>query len=78
MTTPKVRSLRASVHGFYSKDGFFNFKGSGTYLIRHPLMRRFKFAYLPTTGYTLFAYPTTSSLAAPTSYMRGGHVIWKI
>jgi hypothetical protein len=53
MTTPKARSLRASVHGFYSKDGFFNFKGSGTYLIRYPLMRRFKFTYLPTTGYTL-------------------------
>jgi hypothetical protein len=53
MSTPKVRSLRASVHGFYTSGGFFKFTGGGTYLIRHPLLRRFKFKYSPTHGYTL-------------------------
>jgi hypothetical protein len=53
MSTPKVRSLQASVHGFYTNGGFFKFTGGGTYLIRHPLMRRFKFKYSTTYGYTL-------------------------
>jgi hypothetical protein len=53
MSTPKVRSLQASVHGFYSDVGFFKFAGSGTYLIRHPLLRRFKFKYSPAHGYIL-------------------------
>jgi hypothetical protein len=32
MSTPKVRSLQASVHGFYTDVGFFKFTGSGTYI----------------------------------------------
>jgi hypothetical protein len=54
MSTPKFRSLQASVHGFYTNGGFFKFTGGGTYLVRHPLLRRFKFKYSsPTHGYTL-------------------------
>jgi hypothetical protein len=77
MSTPKVRSLRASVHGFYTSGGFFKFTGGGTYLIRHPLLRRFKFKYSPTHGYTLRVPNHIQLGSIPASYMHGGHVIWK-
>jgi hypothetical protein len=60
LSSPSIRRLRASVSQFGCSDGYFRFRGSGTFIIRKTLMQ-LGFEYRPATGYTLYVPPALRS-----------------